>query len=83
MNGGISGSNANNAALGILSLWGSYSIWRHCGQKDLKAYIKEKKLSTNFEKCVICQENKKTAKLSKATSAEQNSGMLASEARRD
>ncbi|XP_043362068.1 uncharacterized protein LOC122458284 isoform X4 [Dermochelys coriacea] len=49
----------------------------------LKLRLKKKRLSTNFEKCVVCQENQKNAKLSKATSAGQNSVMLAAEARRD
>ncbi|XP_053867968.1 uncharacterized protein LOC128827839 [Malaclemys terrapin pileata] len=49
----------------------------------LKLRSKKKRLSTNFEKCVVCQGNQKNAKLSQATSAGQNSVMLAAEARRD
>ncbi|KAG6932509.1 hypothetical protein G0U57_021366 [Chelydra serpentina] len=49
----------------------------------LKLRSKKKRLSTNFEKCVVCQENQKNAKLSKATSGGQNSVMLAAAARRD
>ncbi|XP_039367809.1 uncharacterized protein LOC120389357 [Mauremys reevesii] len=49
----------------------------------LKLRSKKKRLSTNFEKCVVCQENQKNAKLSKATSAGQISVVLAAEARRD
>nr|XP_005286201.1 regulator of chromosome condensation isoform X3 [Chrysemys picta bellii] len=48
-----------------------------------KLRSKKKRLSTNFEKCVVCQGNQKNAKLSQATSAGQNSVMLAAEARRD
>ncbi|XP_029768566.1 uncharacterized protein LOC112109007 [Terrapene carolina triunguis] len=49
----------------------------------LKLRSKKKRLSTNFEKCGVCQENQKNAKLSQVTSAGQNSVMLAAEARRD
>ncbi|CAM4656684.1 unnamed protein product [Lepidochelys olivacea] len=49
----------------------------------LKLRSKKKRLSTNFETCVVCQENQKNANLSKATSAGRNSVMLAAEARRD